>query len=106
LGAVIPAGEKVRRSFSFWPGEKSLLNRTYRRLVDWWLARRYRLTDYFFALSQQLHRDRLTRVGRLARTANVELMTHPAQPEEYAVLRSEDYLEAMKDVPVGSYAAL
>ena len=52
LSKSIPAGMRLRRNFSFWPGEKSLLNRAYRGLVDRWLARRYRLTDYFFDLTQ------------------------------------------------------
>ena len=30
LSNMIPAGTKMRRNFSFWPGEKSLLNRAYR----------------------------------------------------------------------------
>ena len=55
---VIRTGERVRRSFSFWPGEKSFLNRTYRRFIDAWLARRYRLTDFFFALSQTFPEER------------------------------------------------
>src|SRR5207237_6047878 len=61
LSAVIPAGMKIRRNFSFWPGEKSWLNRTYRGLVDRWLARKYRLTDYFFDLSQSLQEQKLDR---------------------------------------------
>jgi hypothetical protein len=47
LSNTIPAGTKMRRKFSFWPGEKSTLNRAYRMLVDRWLARRSRLVDYF-----------------------------------------------------------
>jgi hypothetical protein len=43
LGKSIPAGMKMRRDFSFLPGEKSMLNRAWRRLV----ARRSRLVDYF-----------------------------------------------------------
>src|SRR5260370_20356546 len=50
LSKVIPAGMKMRRNFSFWPGEKSSLNLAYRALVDRWLARRYQLADYFFDL--------------------------------------------------------
>src|SRR5262249_23162474 len=30
LEGIIPAGTKVRKSFSFWPGEKSVVNRLYR----------------------------------------------------------------------------
>ena len=32
LSNLIPTGMKVRRNFSFWPGEKSSLNRAYRGL--------------------------------------------------------------------------
>ncbi len=92
LNRVIPPGEKVRRNFSFWPGEKNFLNRSYRHAVDLWLARRYRLTDYFFALSQCLDARRLGRVETLAKNAAVELMTHPVKPDEYACLMSEGYL--------------
>src|SRR5438105_5525667 len=52
LSNMIPSHTKLRRNFSFWPGEKSMSNRTYRWLVDRWLARRYRLADYFFDLTQ------------------------------------------------------
>ena len=34
LGKSIPAGMRLRRNFSFWPGEKGFLNRAYRGLVD------------------------------------------------------------------------
>jgi predicted glycoside hydrolase/deacetylase ChbG (UPF0249 family) len=106
IDRVIPAGEKVRRNFSFWPGEKSLLNRTYRKFVDRWLARRYVMTDYFFSLGQCLRKKRLDRVAELARTANVELMTHPIDSEEYAWLTSDRFSEAMQGIRLEPYARL
>ena len=72
---LIPAGMKVRGNFSFLPGEKSWLNRAYRFLVDRWLARRYRLVDYFFDLIQCIEGKKLDRVAALAKSSNVELMT-------------------------------
>ncbi len=45
---IIPPKEKVRRSFSFKSGEKSIFNRAYRRVVDSMLARSYKSTDFFF----------------------------------------------------------
>jgi hypothetical protein len=54
LSKSIPADMKMRRNFSFWPGEKGFLNRPYRGLVDRWLIRKYRLPDYFFDLTQCL----------------------------------------------------
>jgi predicted glycoside hydrolase/deacetylase ChbG (UPF0249 family) len=104
--AIIPRGEKVRRSFSFQPGEKGLVNRCYRASVDRWLGARHRLTDYFFALSQQLAEERFARVCRLALEADVELMTHPAIPREQVFLNSDQCFEALRTTPTGSYREL
>lgn len=106
IDPIIPRGVKVRRNFSFWPGEKSSLNRIYRNLVDRWLARRYGLTDFFFSLGQCLKGNRLTRVAELAKSANVELMTHPIHSEEYDYLVSTKYSELLSGLDKGSYAHL
>jgi predicted glycoside hydrolase/deacetylase ChbG (UPF0249 family) len=106
LDRVIPRGLKVRRSFSFWPGEKSWAQRRYRSIVDQWLARRYRLTDFFFSLGQCLRNGRLGRVADLARKANVELMTHPVASEEYQYLMSEPFRDLLREQRMGSYSAL
>lgn len=100
---LLPEGTKVRRSFSFAAGEKGSLNRTYRRLVDQSLARRHRITDYFFALSQNLTTERLRRVVELARSSEVELMTHPESPREFARLMSEDYLRVIEAASLPTY---
>ena len=88
---LIPAGMKVRRNFSFWPGEKSWLNRAYRYLVDRWLARRYRLVDYFFDLIQCIEGKKLDRVAALAKSSDIELMTHPIVKKEEAYLMSDGF---------------
>jgi predicted glycoside hydrolase/deacetylase ChbG (UPF0249 family) len=106
VDGLIPNRYRVRRSFSFWPGEKSALNRGYRGLVDRTLARHYRLADFFFSLEQCLETNRLSRVFRLAETATVELMTHPVNRVEYSYLMSDEYLKAVREVPVGTYAAV
>jgi hypothetical protein len=106
IDGIIPARERVRRSFSFWPGEKGIFNRGYRRLVDLALARRYRMTDFFFGLQQCLEADRMTRVFELARSATVELMTHPQKAVEYDYLMSDRYLAALRELRTGTYAAL
>jgi predicted glycoside hydrolase/deacetylase ChbG (UPF0249 family) len=106
MDGVIPAGAKVRRNFHFWPGDRGLANRTYRRLVDACLARRYRLTDFFFALSQCLGGDRMARVAELARTRTVELMTHPVDPIERDYLMGDSYLTALHGLGRGTYSKL
>jgi predicted glycoside hydrolase/deacetylase ChbG (UPF0249 family) len=106
VDGVIPTGAKVRRSFHFWPGEKPLANRAYRGLVNAWLARRYRVTDYFFALAHCLGGERMTRVAELARTTTVEVMTHPVDPAERDYLMSDRYLAAIDGLGRGTYSSL
>jgi predicted glycoside hydrolase/deacetylase ChbG (UPF0249 family) len=106
LANVIPRGEKVRPGFFFWPGEKSVLNRLYRYGVNRTLSGRYLSPDYFFALSQSLKEDRWRRIISLARSANVEVMTHPLKQGEYSFLMSDEYLKSINDVQKGTYALL
>jgi predicted glycoside hydrolase/deacetylase ChbG (UPF0249 family) len=104
LGNLIPAGVKLRRNFSFWPGEKGLLNRMYRRLIDGWLARKYRMPDYFFSLLQCIRHEKWDRVESLARSSTVELMTHPIVAAEAQILRGLKFREFLQRVPRGTYA--
>jgi predicted glycoside hydrolase/deacetylase ChbG (UPF0249 family) len=104
LSKVIPAGMKMRRNFSFWPGEKSSLNRAYRALVDRWLARRYQLADYFFDLTQCIQEKKLDRVAALAKLSTVELMTHPVAPRESEYLMSDEFQTMLQHLEAGGYA--
>jgi chitin disaccharide deacetylase len=96
---LLPKGARVRRSFSFLPGEKSLLNRLYRRAIDARLARRHRITEYFFSLPP-MEPGRIDRFCRLAHTAVVELETHPVAPEEFEFLMSGRLQQMAGDVPI------
>jgi predicted glycoside hydrolase/deacetylase ChbG (UPF0249 family) len=104
LSKNIPSGMKMRRNFSFWPGEKGCLNRAYRALVDRCLARRYQLADYFFDLTQCIQEKKLDRVAALAKSSNVELMTHPIIQIESEYLLGDQFLGALQRLTVGGYA--
>jgi predicted glycoside hydrolase/deacetylase ChbG (UPF0249 family) len=104
LSNLVPVGMKIRRNFSFWPGEKSRLNRAYRGLVDYWLIRRYRLADYFFDLTQCIQGKKLDRVAALAKSSNVELMTHPIVNEEEEYLMSDEFKVILQRLEIGGYA--
>jgi len=106
FGDIIAHGTRVRRNFHFSAGEKSAANRGYRRAVDWYLSRRYRITDFFFALATCLQGDRLTRVAALAKTSTVELMTHPANRIEQAFLMSESYAAKLGHVEKGTHSLM
>ena len=84
IDRIIPAGTKVRRSFSSLDGERGAFNRGYRNMVDRALGRAYRMTDYFFDIGQCLDGERLKRVLEIAKKCKVELMTHPYREREHA----------------------
>jgi chitin disaccharide deacetylase len=92
LQRLLPAGTIVRRNFSFGPGEKGFVNRFYRRWQDRGLARRHRMTDFFFSLPPLEPRSRLEKIIDLAQRFKVEVETHPATPEEYRFLLGGDLL--------------
>jgi predicted glycoside hydrolase/deacetylase ChbG (UPF0249 family) len=106
IDKIMPFGARVRRSFSFWNDEKNFVNRLYRASVDRWLGRRYRLTDYFLALSHHPTLTRLERVIRLAESSNVELMVHPEVREEYDLLMSDSYGSSLTKARIAGYAEL
>ncbi len=106
LSNLIPGGIKIRRNFSFRAGEKSRLNRAYRAFVDHWLARRYRLTDYFFDLTQSIRERKMDRVMALAESSKVELMTHPILELESEYLMSDQFQAMLQSLNVGSYALI
>lgn len=89
-GGLLPSGIVVRRNFSFQSGEKSILNRMYRKSIDRKLGQRHRLVDYLFPLAPLEPRSRLDRVLSLARESVVELETHPINRKEYEFLMGED----------------
>jgi predicted glycoside hydrolase/deacetylase ChbG (UPF0249 family) len=89
LARLLPSGTIVRRNFSFQPGEKSVVNRIYRKTLDAMLARRHRLTDYFFSLPPLEPQNRLERIIALARKFEVEVETHPVNTDEYRFLTGE-----------------
>jgi YdjC-like protein len=90
LGGLIPLGTVVRRNFSFFPGEKSFVNRCYRQMNDWILGRRHQLTDFFFSIQPLVPPRRLQRICDLSRKYVVEVETHPQEPSEHAYLTSNE----------------
>ena len=102
---IIPKGYKVRRSFSFFPGEKGIFKRLYSSLLDAWISRRHVCTDLFFSI-YPLQPTVLRKIVNLSELSNVELMVHPEKPEEYAYLMSKEYHEIISRVIRGSYSNL
>jgi predicted glycoside hydrolase/deacetylase ChbG (UPF0249 family) len=106
VSRILPRGAKVRRSFTFFSGEKDPLNRAYRRLVDRSLSKRHVLTDYFFSIAHYIEPQRFERIIGLSRTGHVELMTHPALDHEFELLSSDSFAAALSRTTLGSFDAL
>lgn len=86
LAGLLPPGTIVRRNYSFQAREKIWYNRYYRAVVDRGLARRHRLTDFFFSLDPIEAPGRIESIFSLARTHVVEVATHPINEEDYRFL--------------------
>jgi chitin disaccharide deacetylase len=100
LGRLLPAGTTVRRNFSAQRGEKALVNRFYRQVVDRALARRHSLTDFFFSLPPLDPPGRLRTILSLAKESIVEVETHAINPEEYRFLTGGEIFRWAAGVPV------
>jgi len=100
LAQLLPKGTIARRNFSFGRGEKGSINRMYRSAIDGVLARRHRLTDYFFSLPPLQPRSRVEEIFETATGAVVEVETHPINPEEYKFLTGGEVLQAAGDLRI------
>ncbi len=99
LQGLLRAGTIVRRNFSFRPGEKGIVNRTYRRVVDDALRRRHRTVDHLFSIAPLNPPERLERIFSMAHREVIELETHPVNPDEHAFLTSPAFRRAAGTVP-------
>jgi hypothetical protein len=106
LQRLLPAGALVRRSFSFERGQKSLVNRLYRKALDRQLARRHRLVDFFFSLRPLEPPGRLLHIYSLARQFLIELETHPANPDEQQYLVGGEIFRQIGDVRIAPPSAI
>jgi hypothetical protein len=102
FGGLLPNGTIVRRNFSFLPGEKSLMNRLYRKAMDSVLARKHRVVDLFFSLPPLEPACRLQRMFSLASHFVIEVETHPINPDEYRYLTEGEIYSQTRDVPIAS----
>lgn len=100
LQRLLPSRVTIRRNFTFQPEEKGVLNRWYRRGVDWSLARHHFLVDFFFQLEPLEPTDRLRKIFSLARQFVVEVETHPAKPDEYCFLTNGEIADLLGNIPI------
>lgn len=99
LQKLLPAGVLARRSFSFQAGEKSFVNRWYRKAINSRLQRRCRTVDALYNL-MPVESGRLERIFMQARHSVVELETHPINHEEYQFLMNGAIFRAARELTI------
>jgi len=90
VSGSLPKGIRIRRNFTFRPGEKDPVNRLYRHLVDRWLTSRFLCTDFFFSMAP-IDQERLQRIVLMSKSSDVELMVHAGVEKEYSFLLSPEW---------------
>jgi predicted glycoside hydrolase/deacetylase ChbG (UPF0249 family) len=105
IDGLIPRGSRVRRTFTFHPGEKNPINLMYRRLIDKIVVSKYVCTDSFFSLVPIDANNHLQRIINLSKESVVELMVHPERREEFDYLMSEGYFEKISLAKTGNYCS-
>ncbi|MCP4371499.1 MAG: ChbG/HpnK family deacetylase [Deltaproteobacteria bacterium] len=111
LQNLVPRGMRVRTTFTFAKKEKNELNRLYRRMISYWLTKRYICTDFLYSIEpiiRNLHqRTRLLKeIVSIAEVSSVELMVHPQIKNEYDYLMSNEFSLIISGVKKISYASL
>lgn len=105
LSRSLPAKTKIRNALSdaHRPNPITAILRRARARI---LRTRFPMTDYFFdvksiwpAMSGELLSHKLA----LARHSSVEIMVHPAFPEEYEPLQSDTWMQAISRFRTGTY---
>jgi predicted glycoside hydrolase/deacetylase ChbG (UPF0249 family) len=103
LDNVIPARMIVRRNYTFFRDDKSMVNRLFRKLMDAWLCRNHVCTDYFFALPHKDQPERLQDILALAAESSVELMVHPENDADFDMLMSDAFLRMLSHISLGTH---
>ena len=106
LGGVLPAGSRLRVSFTFFPDEKGLANRLYRQALNAILRRRHICADQFYSVEPIRKWDRLVRIVDQAKTRSVELMVHPNRAAEFEFLMSDEFVALLRGLRMGTYSDL
>jgi predicted glycoside hydrolase/deacetylase ChbG (UPF0249 family) len=95
----------MRPTFTFLPGEKGIANRVVRRLANEILRRRFESTQRFISLgvvNASWNGSDLASKIREARKISMEVMTHPGAHDEYEFLMSEEWLNTIATMPLGT----
>lgn len=97
-GKMIPNGARVRRTFTFDPGERNPFNLLYRYILNFWISVKYLSTDCFFSIAPIQNHERFLNIIKRATQETVEIEVHPENDEEFEFLLSDQYQNLVDSV--------
>jgi len=109
LSSALERGLRVRQTLSPLPVERRDPRMLARRAKHRLLARRFTTTSWFWTARELSPADGAVPIATAAALAceqPVEIMVHPSFDEEQRVLRSEAWLQALVNAPLGPYSGL
>jgi len=102
----LPKGARLRRTYTFERGEKGGFNRLYRRILNFYISRRFISTTTFFSIDPVQNYERLKKIITRADKEDVEIGVHPENDEEKGFLLGDQFLALIKSVPRGPFLSL
>jgi predicted glycoside hydrolase/deacetylase ChbG (UPF0249 family) len=99
IGNFIPRKTRVRRTYTFAFGEKDIINRSYRIVVDQIITKRYECTRFFYSLGEVMYKngikqlETLKSILGLAHTDSIEIHIHPHMQTDYEYCQSDQFIE-------------
>ena len=102
-GKLIPTHSRVRGTYTFDQGEKNILNRFYRHVLDMIVSRRFISTDSFFSILPLKDSLRLTNIFNRSLSSHVELEVHPENADEIEFLFSDQFRQLLDSVHIGNF---
>jgi predicted glycoside hydrolase/deacetylase ChbG (UPF0249 family) len=106
LGKYLPKDIPIRRTFTFSWREKDPFNILYRRLLDYYINKKYISTHRFYSLSPFQNMEKLRKIITFSKTENIELMVHPKREKEFTFIQSDEYLILIKMAPLGTFCKI
>ncbi len=106
LSNIIPKNSRVRGTFTFNRGEKSVFNLFYRDILNFWISRRYISPDCFFSIVPFQNHERLTHLVSLAEKKSIEIEVHPENAGEINFLLSDQCKRLFEPATYGSFRSL
>ena len=89
---ILPPGITVRPNFFFKKGQKSYPNRLYRKMVDFFLKKKFKCVSYLYKLPVNASDTWFQEIVEQSKHRDVELEVHPEIQMEYEFLMSSRFM--------------